>query len=227
MLTVLVFDVNETLLDLGALDAEFERVFGSADVRQLWFAQVLQNAMISVITDSYQPFGVIAVGALEQVAERCKVPTTHEQAVKIVSGMRTLPPHPEVPGALEKLRDAGFRLCALTNSVQEIADAQLAHTHLAPLFERIFSADSVKRLKPSRAPYEYAAREMGVPLAETCLIAAHAWDVTGAQRAGAQGAFVARPGMTLDPLAPHPTIVGSDLNDIAAQLIDETQRRTR
>ena len=30
-----VFDVNETLLDLAALDPHFERVFGNAAVRQV------------------------------------------------------------------------------------------------------------------------------------------------------------------------------------------------
>ncbi len=33
MATVCVFDVNETLLDLAALDPNFERIFGDASVR--------------------------------------------------------------------------------------------------------------------------------------------------------------------------------------------------
>jgi len=31
---ICVFDVNETLLDLRALDAQFARVFGDANLRQ-------------------------------------------------------------------------------------------------------------------------------------------------------------------------------------------------
>ena len=38
---VCVFDVNETLLDLGALDPHFERLFGDASTRQAWFGQFL------------------------------------------------------------------------------------------------------------------------------------------------------------------------------------------
>jgi len=38
-----VFDVNETLLDLSALDPRFERVFGDASVRREWFMQMLQR----------------------------------------------------------------------------------------------------------------------------------------------------------------------------------------
>ncbi|MBI4672693.1 MAG: haloacid dehalogenase type II [Chloroflexi bacterium] len=216
---VLVFDVNETLLDLHALDSEFERVFGDKRVLEMWFRQFIENALLSIISDVYEPFGVIGGGALEQVAARLKIPMHTDDKTRILSGIKTLPPHPEVPSALERLRDAGFRLCTLTNSTQAVADAQLTNAGLAPLFERVLSADAVKRLKPAPAPYVYAAHEMNAPIGDTRLIAAHAWDVTGAQRAGAAAAFVARPGMALDPLAPQPDIVGNDLAEVAERII--------
>ena len=219
--SVLVFDVNETLLDLRALDGEFARVFGSAQVRGIWFAQFIQNALISIVTDVYEPFGVLGGSALEQVAARLNVPLAPKDKSNLLNGMKTLPPHPEVPGALRQLRDAGFRLCALTNSVQAVADAQLLNAGIAPLFEKIFSADSVKRLKPARAPYEFVAREMGVTISDTRLIAAHAWDVTGALRAGAHAAFIARPGMALAALFPQPDIVGNDLQQVADKIISQ------
>ena len=43
MARVCVFDVNETLLDLGTLDAQFERIFGNASARQTWFGQFLTS----------------------------------------------------------------------------------------------------------------------------------------------------------------------------------------
>jgi 2-haloacid dehalogenase len=39
---VIVFDSNETLLDLSALDPHFARAFGDASARDVWFKQVLQ-----------------------------------------------------------------------------------------------------------------------------------------------------------------------------------------
>ena len=65
-----------------------------------------------------------------------------------------------------------------------------------------------------------AARELGVEAGQLCLVAAHAWDVAGALRAGCRAAFVARPGMVLDPLAPEPDVVGSDLAEIAERLVE-------
>ncbi|CAA9482597.1 MAG: hypothetical protein AVDCRST_MAG12-1604, partial [uncultured Rubrobacteraceae bacterium] len=51
------------------------------------------------------------------------------------------------------------------------------------------------------------------------LVAAHAWDVIGAMRAGCAAAFVARPGMVIDPLAGPPDVVGADLSAVAASII--------
>ena len=57
MKRVLVFDVNETLLDMSALDPHFQRVFGDANVRVEWFQTMLQSAFLTTITGPYKPFG--------------------------------------------------------------------------------------------------------------------------------------------------------------------------
>jgi 2-haloacid dehalogenase len=217
---VCVFDVNETLLDLTALDPPFERAFGRPGVRREWFGQFLQSAFVSTITDAYTDFGSIGRAALEMVASRNGVVLTGDERDAILGTMRALPPHPEVPAALERLRTAGLRLAALTNSTEAVATAQLDHAGLVPLFERILSADAARRLKPAREPYEMAARELGTDVGGIRLIAAHAWDITGALRAGAAAAFVARPGMVLDPLAPSPDIIGNDLSEVAERILE-------
>ena len=52
------------------------------------------------------------------------------------------------------------------------------------------------------------------------LVAAHAWDVLGALRAGCAAAFIARPGKVLFPLGPQPDIVGPDFSSVARQIVD-------
>jgi 2-haloacid dehalogenase len=218
--SALVFDVNETLLDLRALDAPFERVFGDAGVRREWFQQLLQSALVSTITGPYVDFGAIGRAALEMVASRRDRRISEEDTTSILGSIRRLPPHPEVREALRRLRAAGHRLATLTNSTEVVARAQLEHAGLAHLFERIFSSDSVKHLKPAAEPYRMAARELGVGTGDMWLVAAHAWDVAGAARAGCMTAFVARSGMVPDPLAPPPDIRGKDLDEIADRLLD-------
>ncbi len=211
------FDVNETLLDLAALDPHFEKAFGDAAIRPQWFMQMLQSAFVATITDSYVPFGEIGASALKMTAERQNVELSDEDKQSILMGMRELPPHPEVSESLDRLRDAGFRLVALTNSTQEVAEAQLQYAELTDKFEEIFSADTAKRLKPAPAPYRMTARTLEVQTRDLRLVAAHAWDVAGALRAGCAGAFVAR--QPYDSLVERPDVVGADLDEVADGII--------
>jgi 2-haloacid dehalogenase len=196
---VCVFDVNETLLDLAALDAPFEQHLGDAGLRGEWFSQLLGSAFVSTITGAYQDFGALGRAALLAVAERHGVELEGDQLIEILGTFRQLPPHPDVPGALDQLAGAGFRLATLTNSPAAVAEAQLESAGIGGRFERSLSADSVRRLKPAREPYLMAADE--------------------AMATGAAAAFVARPGRWLDPGAEPPDIVGADLGEVAELII--------
>jgi 2-haloacid dehalogenase len=220
MARVCVFDVNETLLDLGALDPQFERVFGDTSARQAWFGQFLTSWLTAMVTGVYEEFGTIGGTALEMIAERQGVDLSDEDKQQILTSMQELPPHPEVKENLGRLRDAGIRLVALTNSTQQVADAQIDNSGLREYFEQVLSADAVKRLKPAPEPYYMAAERLGVEIGQIRLVAAHAWDVAGALQAGCAAAFVARPGMVLNPLFERPDVVGTDLREVADRIIE-------
>jgi len=224
MAGVCVFDVNETLLDLGALDPHFERLFGDAGVRRAWFLQLLQSALVATVTGAYSDFGTIGGAALDMVAEREGVDLSEEERQRILGGMRELPPHPEVAGSLDRLCDAGLRLATLTNSTQQVAEAQMESSGLRGYFEQILSADAIKRLKPAPEPYRMAAESLGVEIGQVRLVAAHSWDVAGALRAGCAAAFVARQGMVLDPLVERPDVVGGDLAQVADRILEAEAR---
>jgi len=220
MAPVLVFDVNETLLDLSGLDAPFQHVFGHVEARTEWFRQVLRSALVYTITGPYADFSAIGRAALQQVASRRGVSLSAADRSAIFDAMRQLPPHPDVAKSLERLQAAGFRMAALSNGVPDVLHDQMVHAGLDGFFEAILSADAVQRLKPAPEPYHMAAQQLGAEISDLCMVAAHAWDVTGALRTGASAAFVARPGKRLDPLGPAPDIVGPDLEQVAGQLID-------
>jgi 2-haloacid dehalogenase len=216
---VQLFDVNETLLDLAAMDPHFERIFGDAGVRVTWFNQMISSALVATVTGAYHRFGAHAMAALAMTADQAGVELADDDQQAVADQLRRLPAHPEVAEALRRLRDAGLRLAALTNSTQEVASAQLAHAGLIDAFELVLSADAVGRLKPAPEPYRMAAERLGVAVDQVRLIAAHAWDVAGAAAAGCATAFVARPGKVLDPLVERPEIVGADLAEVAEVIL--------
>jgi 2-haloacid dehalogenase len=219
MARVCVFDVNETLLDLAALDPLFAQAFGDATIRKTWFAQFLKAAFVGTIIESYTDFGTVGGTALDMTASIVGKPLTDADRQAILGKVRTLPPHSDVVPAFAQLQHAGMRMAALTNSTEDVARAQLTNAGLAPYMEQILSADMVQRLKPAREPYHLAAERLGVPIDQIRLIACHDWDVAGAMQAGAAAAFVARPGMVLNPLFGTPDVVGGTMTEVAAQII--------
>lgn len=219
MTTVIAFDVNETLLDLRALDEVFEEQLGSAALRGQWFAQMLQLSFLGGLTGQYVDFTTAQRAALQMVAQRAGRSVSEDQISDIVGRMSVLPPHPEVPAALETLRGTPLKIVALTNSVQEIAEAQVRNAGLAASFDNVISADNVQRLKPASEPYHAVAQAYAVEPAQVRLVAAHSWDVSGALAAGCRAAFVARPGMVLSPLGAQPDIVEPDIARVVDRIL--------
>lgn len=219
MTKVIAFDVNETLLDLRALDADFERLFGSGALRGQWFAQMLQLSFVGGLTGRYVDFTTAQHAALRMLAERHAIDIAPDQAGAVVGRMSSLPAHPEVAGALRRLRSTELTVVALTNSVQSVAEAQLTNAGIRALFDGVMSADAVQSLKPAPEPYRAVARRFEVDIADVRLVAAHAWDVSGALAAGCRAAFVARPGMVPSPLGAQPDIIGADIAEVVDQII--------
>jgi 2-haloacid dehalogenase len=225
MARIIVFDVNETLLDINALEPHFTRVFGDGLALRDWFSTVLLYSEVATLSGPYADFGAIGGAALDMAAASRGVPLSSEDRAGILAGMRSLPAHPDVRDGVRRLKDAGFRTVTLTNSSPAMVEQQLDNAGISDLFERAFSVDAVKRFKPAPDPYRFAARELGVETSGLRMVAAHAWDVVGAMQAGCAAAFVARPGKVLYPLAPAPDITGPDLRAIAEQIIARDSAR--
>jgi 2-haloacid dehalogenase len=220
MTRVIAFDVNETLLDLRALDGPFEKLLGSPSLRGPWFAQMLQLSFVGGLTGDYVDFTTAQRAALQMVAARSGRTVSEDAVTEMVDRMSSLPAHPEVPAALARLRETPLTVVALTNSVQVVAEAQLRNAGIGDGFDGVMSADAVRALKPAAAPYRAVAERYGVPIGEVRLVAAHSWDVSGALAAGARAAFVARPGMLPSPLGAQPDIVEPDLAAVVDRIVE-------
>jgi 2-haloacid dehalogenase len=215
---LLVFDVNETLLDTSPLRIDFEDVFGSGDVMGEWFARLLHGSLVANQLDDYRAFGVIGVEALLLVAERRGISLDESTATEIVTRLAILPAHLDVIPALERFLDAGFRTAALTNGSTKAANVQIENAGLHTFIQRVVSVEEVGRFKPDPATYRHVAQVMDLHVSQTMLISAHDWDIAGAMRAGASAAFVKRRGSFWSLPGDMPEVVGADLKEIADQL---------
>jgi 2-haloacid dehalogenase len=217
---LIVFDVNETLLDLGTLEPTFERIFGDKTAMRLWFANLIMYSAALTVAGCYVPFTEIGAAVMKMLADTQGIKISEADKAELTERFSTMPPHAEVPAALARLRAAGFRLFTLTDNLLEVQTRQLTHGGIVDLFERRFSADGVKHHKPSRQAYAYVEKELGAKPSDFCLIACHTWDTLGAVAAGWQAALIKRVGNDVLGVGPQPQFVGKDLNDVAGQLIE-------
>jgi 2-haloacid dehalogenase len=217
---MIVFDVNETLLDLETLRPAFDRLFDDPAAMRLWFAGLITYSEALTLAGVYVPFTDIGAAVLRMLAATRGIAVAAADASERTERFASMPPHPEVPAALRRLRDHGFRLFTLTDNTLEISGAQLEKAGVIDVFERRFSVDeSVKRHKPAPEGYRWVADQLEADPADICLIACHVWDTLGALAAGWQAGLILRPGNAPLEVGPQPNYVGNDLEEVADQLI--------
>ena len=222
--SILVFDVNETLLDVKALRPHFERIFKDGAVLKEWFAQMLLYSQSVTQTGDYVNLGKLAHAALQMVAEIHQTHLTEEDISGVMTDIESLPPHSDVLESLHRLDKDGFYMVALTNSGEPVAKQQIKNAGLEDMFERVFSVDAISKFKPAVETYKYVAKELDVEPYELTMIAAHPWDLMGAKAAGCQVAFIQRPGTAWFPLTQKPALAGKTLAENVDQLVSRELR---
>jgi 2-haloacid dehalogenase len=173
-LPLIVFDVNETLLDLETMEPTFRRIFGEKSAMRLWFANLIMYSAALTVAGCYVPFTDIGAAVMKMLADTRGIKIDDKDRKELADKFSTMPPHPEVPAALRKLRDAGFRLFTLTDNLLEVQTRQLEHGGIIGLFERRETPQAVGsslRLRRERASgraltaLPYRLSHMGYPLA--------------------------------------------------------------
>ena len=221
---LLLFDVNETLLDLAPLKAAISAVLPGPDSPVLWFTAMLQHAAMMSLAGRHAPLPQIGSAVLRMLAEGRGIALNEEQAEAALHPLTRLAPHHDVAPGLERLRAAGYRMAALSNSSGAALRAQLSYAGLDRLFDAQYSVEEVGVYKPHPDVYLHAVRAMGTLPGDAMLVAAHGWDVAGAAWAGLRSAFVRRPGQAPFPLAPPPDYLVPDLEALADVLGAEPAR---
>jgi 2-haloacid dehalogenase len=120
---IIVFDVNETLLDLDSIRPVFERIFKEPEAMRLWFANLITYSEALTLAGVYVPFTDIGGAVLRMLASTMGKTIEGSDVRELTNRFASMPPHPEVPDALRRLRDHGFRLLTLTDNTLAISAA--------------------------------------------------------------------------------------------------------
>src|ERR1700754_2220404 len=113
---VLVFDVNETLIDFEALSPMFEKVFGDRRVLREWLGQLIMYSMTITLSGLYKDYWDIGGGTFQMVGTTHGIRIGDDDIEALKQAMKSMPAHQDVEQGLEMLVDAGFRMVTLTNS---------------------------------------------------------------------------------------------------------------
>ncbi|MGY1601393.1 HAD-IA family hydrolase [Geodermatophilus sp. SYSU D00815] len=211
---VVAFDVNETLLDLAPVRAALVEAGQPEHLLPAVFSRTLLTGFAAAAVGSWCRFRDAFDTALAQATDLA--PTDR---VRVADAFAELAPHPDVEPALRQLAEAGVRAVTLTHGSPGVAEAALERGGVAPLVERTLSSELIRAWKPDRGVYLWAAGVCDVAPERMALVAAHGWDVQGAQRAGLTGAWFPRGERVYPAVYEPPHVLAADLPGAVGALL--------
>ncbi|MFV8370752.1 haloacid dehalogenase type II [Flavobacterium sp. LB2R40] len=216
---VILFDVNETLLDMTPLKKKVNILLNDEQGFRIWFGMLLHYSLVDNCTNQYHDFTTIAKATLQMAGQSLKIILNEEEINKTLSIIKELRTYPDVAVGLNLLKENGFRLATLTNTPESTLIQQLKNSNLIHYFEQTLSIDAIKKYKPAPEAYLWASKQLQVDPENIVMIAAHGWDLTGAMLAGLQTGFVARAGQSVYLLSDLPNYEALDIYQMAKVLV--------
>ncbi|MCK8073478.1 MULTISPECIES: haloacid dehalogenase type II [Gammaproteobacteria] len=221
----ILFDINETVLDLNRLKPKFNHYFGSEDYMTTWFSMLLHSSTVCLVTTVHSDFKSLALTALKALAGRLDKSISDEGYQDILSTLAALPAHEDVKPAMDMLKLSGFRLVALSNSSTKLLNSQLSFAGLKDYFDDTISVEQANTFKPSKSAYLFALQQLQIAPSQARLVATHDWDTHGALSAGLKAAYINRSGAPYNSYYLMPDIVSNSMIEIAQQIMEKENRQ--
>ena len=221
----LTFDIFGTVMDLsGSLAGpagEFLAAHGSEVTGETFYAEWRERQRIEQYQDNLLMLG--HSGYLETCRrafvyclKKHNVSYTAEAVREFMKVYKDLQPYGD---AIEGLRSlvGRYKLVALSNGEQWYLE-ELLGSNVPVRFDAIISVDQVGAFKPSPGVYRKAVQRLRCEPGEIMMVAAHAFDILGAQACGFKAAYVNRYKLPTDDSEYQPDIIVDDFIELAARL---------
>lgn len=215
---VLVFDVYGTLIDMNEFERRINFLTDSKRGYTVWFELFMQYCFANNSLDAFQDFMSLARAALQMTGINLGRTISDIETDDLLELLRHLPIREDVPSCLSELIDGHFTIIALTNAPEKTVCERMERTGLISYFETVLSAETVKKYKPEKKVYEWAAQKMDVKTSEMLMVTSHSWDIAGAANAGMKTAFLKRDKQLLFPASLKPDIEANSLSEIVSIL---------
>ena len=222
----LTFDIFGTVMDLtGSLAGpagDFLAANGSNMTGQAFYADWRERQRIEQYQDNLLMLG--HSGYLETCRrafvyclKKHNVSYTVDSVQEFMKVYMGLQPYAD---AIEGLRSLGsrYKLVALSNGEQWYLEKLLGNN--VPVdFDAIISVDQVGAFKPAPGIYRKAVQRLGCEPGEIMMVAAHAFDILGAQACGFKAAYVNRYKLPTEDSDYQPDIIVNNFVELAERLL--------
>ena len=219
---VVVFDILGTMVDepsgisrgLRTLLPDIDDA-KTSELLEVWYAYVdEQQQEILAGRRPYANSTVIDLEAATRIAADAGISDSDAVRSLAASGQR-LEPWPDSVPALDRIASQ-FPVVGLSNASHSALTSIGAHSGLR--WHQVLSAEDAQSYKPHPDVYRLAITNAGCSPDRLLMVAAHAWDLRGAQAVGMRTAYVERPvgdpPSTTDSFDLHAT----SLDDLATSL---------
>jgi 2-haloacid dehalogenase len=194
-ITACVFDAYGTLFDVHSAVARHADLLGKdwAEISKLWRTKQLEYSWVHSLMRRHVDFWDLTGAALDYALAFHGV---HEERVKRIlrESYLSLDAHPEVPGALQKLRATGLKTTVLSNGSPFMLDRAIHSAGLGNLIDKCLSIEEVRMYKPDPSAYQIASAYLSALPREVAFFSSNAWDAVGAHTFGFRSFWVNRSG---------------------------------
>jgi len=222
----LAFDVYGTLIDPLGISKQLQEIIGeeAPAFTKSWREKQIEYLFRRALGKDYQPFSVCTAQALDYTALGFDLSLSDADRQSLLAAYRELPAYGDVPEALRRLKDAGWRNFAFSNGEPEDLEFLMAHAGLDSVLEGIVSVHEIQSYKPDPDVYARFLATSNSKKEDTWLVSGNPFDVIGAHTAGWQTAWVRRnPDILFDPWGIEPTLTVSGMAELVTAMTDEVR----
>ncbi len=199
-MAILAFDIYGTVLDLSSIgiDRSLLKEWRSAQLEMTW-----RSSLMGLWFD----FDEITRISLRYAMNKIGLAADEEEILRKWYGMAAYEDSKYICVLGEK-----HSIYALTNGTRRSIEEVLERNGLLRCFKGIYTAENVKKYKPSVEIYGGFLSWIGS--GDAYLVSANPFDISGAKNAGMRAIYINRHGLPIDPLAPPPDHIVTSIADI-------------